>query len=1172
MFKKVSLHGFKSFCDRTEVTFGTGITAIVGPNGCGKSNLVDALRWVLGEQNPRLLRCNKLEDLIFSGTNKRKAMGMAEVRLLLEGVTNCSELELMRRFTRDGSSEYRINDKTCRYKDVHELLLGTGLSHTGYVVIGQGTIQELAGGNPEDRRIWIEEASGVSRFRLDKKEVESKLSVAARDMTRIGDLLLELRDRQASLYKDWQTAKMYQDLLKEKDDIELAMWLHLESEQSRQVQNVRKRLARYRVEIDDLRASTDALEKHVRCLNRDLNLLEEALSDYLKEKESLIARSSSLKKERDELNGKLSSVSRELQTRLERKESLESDLKDVSARKESLLKRQEELAKAYEELVEDLKAVQEEKKGFEDTWKSLSGKVMDLRSEVAGLNHRLGALDKDIDKLEQQLAVKQREMIEIKGKVADLQGRLSVLQADREKLEQDLHEALYLQVESAQHCASFEDRVRVVRVSLEEAISLGRSLESEISLAKSRKELLQEMEASFEGYGKGPRTILSAKERNLLPGVIGAVGEILSCEEKYTKAVTSAAGIAIENIVVRDENVARAGVEYLKREKGGRCTFLPLTSLQGRNMHEKAQYALSAMKNVCPLISVVKCPPDLTVCAEYLFGDMVLADTMEDGLAFMKLSSWTTPVVTSDGEIIEPSGVITGGEPLVHEGIFLRKREIESLTHEICEKEIKVAENNELVESLRLELLTKEAELDDAEKHRFAIDSQIAALRKAISDLETDLHLSAGELQALETHIQPIEFSQEDLTLRLKHLQAERENLASKISAKEEELVSYEGQIKSILSSSQDYNDKIQDITSATQKMEKELSSILAQIESLKGQQISIGRNLENEKEEISRLSQLRVDLLPKISSLQKEIDALYELEKDLENRIHGTKEQIEAVKQRYADAPLELESKKAQFSYLESRIADAEDELENLEKLLAETKQVLLSKYGLSNPGDYDHLRISRQDALSRMEELESEILSLGTVNLKAEKDYLDLSERIELIEKEKTDVEMAMDELEQTRQLIDRKIHQQFMETFEKVDESFQRIFKELFGGGRGKLNIVDDSMGIEVIAEPPGRRHKQFELLSGGERSLCGIALIFALLSTNPSPVMVLDEVDSSLDEANIVRFAQLLRGYSEDTQFVVVTHQEATMEVADIIYGVTMEEPGVSKVFSMRLADG
>lgn len=1169
MLRSMSIHGFKSFCDRTEVAFGSGITAIVGPNGCGKSNLADALRWVLGEHNARLLRCNKLEELIFSGTQRRKAMGMAEVRLLLEDVLDDGEREIMRRFTRDGSGEYRINNKVCRWKDIYESLLGTGLSHTGYVVIGQGSIQELAGGRPEDRTAWIEEASGVSRFRLSQKEVERKLSAAQRDIIRLDDLLAELEARKTALYSDWEIASKYHKLVNKINDVELSMWLHQEQEESRRVQNVLRRLQGYRERIQECILTIDTLKAEVEPVQNRLANEEERLKSGISERETIADKLLSLEKNRDAARGKLALVSREIETRTVRANVLEDELNNLSGRKVALKDKYETSAEKFKEASDNLKNADDERQAFEAMWRSLSQKVISIRTSMASFTAQLTKLQQSKDTIRRQLESKRRESVEIRSHLLSLDEQILRLKRELSDSKQGLAGNIAKYEQSQATCNELEKQVTQLRNSLDEMVSTEKNLEQKLTRLKMRKRLLEEMERTFEGYGKGPRAILTARKQSTLAGIIGSVGELFSCDPQYVPALSAAVGGAAENIVVTDDQSAKAAIDFLKRSKQGRCTFLPLSLIRPRKLHPKAVQALSRTKGVKPLISVVNYPGHLRACAEYLFGRVILADTVDYALAFMKESSWITRVVTMGGENIQPGGAITGGEAPRHESIFLRKQELTSLTSQVKKIDGELRSKKAQVCSLKEELSALTGTLKEAKEDALLASNSVAGLRDRVAQLEATLEWTESEIGSNKQKLEPLISAEQTLIEQIEKIAAQEKSISDRITSKETELKGYEKRIRDGLSIDEKHSDKVRHLSREKEELQQRLNSLLRQLESVKGEKTSTEKNLDEERKELVRLKELREQLTMEESSLKQSILSLEKRMGVLRHKVLELQKRSDSLRQTLNETLESIESLNLEKTSFEGKVADGRTELETLEKSHRDTKELIVSRYGIENPGDCEHPRTRRQEALIQIEGIESAIKLLGTVNLKAEQDYLQLSERIEHIHSEKNDVENAIDELNRTRSLIKREIHKRFLETFEEVDQNFQRIFTQLFGGGRGKLNLVEDTMGIEVIAEPPGSRQKQFNLLSGGERSLCGIALIFAVLAAKPSPVIVLDEVDSSLDEANVVRFAQFLKKYSKDTQFVVITHQESTMEVADIIYGVTMEEPGVSKIFSMRL---
>lgn len=1169
MLKKIVVHGFKSFCNRTEITLGSGITAIVGPNGCGKSNLADALRWVLGEQNPRVLRCNRLEELIFTGTQKRKAMGMAEVRLLLDGILDGTEKELVRRFTRDGSSEYRINGKVCRWKDVVEALLGTGLSHTGYVVIGQGMIQELAGGRPEDRKTWIEEASGVARFRLNKKDIEKKLSEAKANIVRLDDLLVELSARKAKLESDQEITRQYRSYSAQRRKIELAMWLYEEREEARRVQNLTKRLERYQNELEATENALKSLKKDVGPLSERSVSLKELVKRLTAERETLVSKLLELEKKRDLGRGKIALVTREIETRTAREKVIEKEIRRIAEEEESLRRAKEEISQKFDSAVVLLEEAQRERDSSESSWKELGEKVIDIRTETVSLTKKLGNFQKAREEVRRTLEEKRKELISVKSWLASAKEQISRQKEELRFLRRQLEKAEDRWQQARTEFECLGEKVKNLRFSLSKLTSSEKSIESRLSQVRARYRFLEDMERAYEGYGRGPKTILQAKNKGLLQGIIGSVGELFSCDSSYIPALSAAVGGAAENIVVRDENAAKEAIEFLKKAKSGRCTFLPLTLIRPRRLHPKAVSVLDRQDGVRPLLSVIKYPENLKNCAAYLFGRVVLADTIDHALAFMKASSWTTRTVTMSGETIEPGGAMSGGEVPRHEAIFQRKQEMKLFRSEERRLEQELEKTLTKKKALEEQLSDANRKYNEAREEMTSAESQVVRLRDSISRLERLINSVELEMRERSEKIPPLESSERQCLEDLDRLLREEKDISDRISEKEALLSEYEEKLKQSLKVNHAYSERIQKLSQEKERLERELSSLTKREQSLAGEKTSLEKNLVEERKEIARLESLRHELIQEDTSLEKEIQFLDRRVFSLKENISQAEEEIDGLLQCLSGKRQAIEKLERKKNVLENKIEYGKADLKNLESSLSEIRQFILKKFGLENPSEYEHERIPKQEAMAKIEEIDNRMKLLGTVNLKVEEEYKEVCERIEFIDGEKKDVEEAIDELQRTRKLLDQEIHNRFVKTFNLIAQSFEDIFKELFGGGRGKLKLVEGNLGVEVIAEPPGRRQKQFNLLSGGERSLCGIALIFSILSVRPSPLIVLDEVDTALDEANVVRFAQFLKRYSKETQFVVITHQETTMEVADIIYGVTMEEPGVSKVFGMRL---
>lgn len=1169
MLRKLSLHGFKSFCDRTEVTLGSGITAIVGPNGCGKSNLADALRWVLGEQNPRVLRSARSQDVIFAGTQTRKAMGMAEVRLLFDSIGGDSETEILRRVARDGTGEYRLNGKVCRWKDVIETLAGTGLSHTGYVVIGQGTIHELASGKPEDRRAWIEEASGVAKVRLDKRDMESKLEAARADIARLTDLAFELESRKQQLSNDKELALRYKELSAKRRELDLSMWIYQYDEENRKAASIARRLERYRAELRDAELSIPRLGQEEESLRQKREPLEERIRELQSKREALAEDLLALEKKRDAARGQVVVLKRELEARTARKAAISRDLDRLAAEEKALSERHSAATALYEEASLAVAEAEGKRQASEAHRKELTDKVIGIRTEVVGLTTEQTSVQRAKEDL-------RRRLEDVRKERRALVDYLAQSRREKERLEKELTASSTARAEAGERAAEarkrqeeLESSAAQVRAQIDREVSAEKNLGARLSAVKARRKLLEDMERSFEGYGKGPKAVLEGRQQGILSGIQGAVGELFSCESRYIPALSAAVGGAAENIIVTDESAAKSAIAHLKQGRSGRATFLPMSILRPRGMNPAAEAALGRCPGVRPLISVVSFPPEMESAARYLVGRIVLADTLDLGLQFMRESGWTTRVVTLTGESIEPGGAISGGEAPRSEALFRRKQELA----ELRESDRSLSAELEAVlarrKSLERDLQALSAQAGDARAKATTAGSEAARLAEVCKNLESQVRAAEAQVKEREAREPVLKEREEGLVAELDQVTAREKEIAEGMAQRQEKLLALESEMRESAAEDRQMEAKLRELIGRREESLRDLGAIQRRLEGLAGERLSHQRSLEEEEKEIARQGSLLEssaledkELGDKISVLDKDVSSLA-------GEIAAAEAEREDLTSRLAAVASELQRYTRDKVNLATRLEEAEAEVEANRKSLEEIVGLIEQEFGLKDIAGVEHPRVSRAEGLPLAEELDNAIRELGAVNLKAEEEYADVSDRLDLLSTEKEDVLAAIDEINRAREIVEKEIETRFVETFGLVAASFREIFQELFGGGRGDLVLIEDSLGVEVIAEPPGRRQKNLNLLSGGERSLCGVALIFAILSVKASPLIVLDEADTALDESNIVRFSQFLKRYSEDTQFVVITHQKATMEAADLLYGVTMEEPGVSRVFGMRL---
>ncbi len=1171
MLRKLSLHGFKSFCDRTEVTLGSGITAIVGPNGCGKSNLADALRWVLGEQNPRVLRSMRQQDVIFAGTERRKSMGMAEVKLLFDGVTDQDqvETEIERRLTRDGTSEYKINGKAVRWKDVIETLSGTGLSHTGYVVIGQGMVQDLVSGRPEDRRAWIEEASGVAKVKINKKEMESRLEAAKADIARLDDLLVELEARRVQLSEDRDVASQYHRISRERRAIEISMWLYQAEDESRKVLSLGRRVEKGRVDLQSIQEKIPELRQELTALREQCEAVGLTLGRTTEDRDEALASLVSLERRRDSLRSQCQLLGRELESRDVRRKAIQRDLDRISTEDKTLGESWESLAAKQKSAQDALKAAEETRLDTESALRELGSNVIEVRKDTLALTSELNVCQRAREDIRRNLEGKQRELASLKEWINTSRERVLAEENEVASLGEEAALATY-RLNEAREAQSFLNSQRSSLLSDIEKVSLSQgNLEARLSGLRARKRVLADLEKSFEGYAKGPRTVLEARTKGVLGGIEGSVGELVNSEPKYISALAAAIGGALENIVVQDENAAKRAISMLRTSKSGRATFLPLNLLRPREMSPRVAALLREMPGVRPLLEVVRFPEKVAGCAKYLVGRVVLADTMDIALGFMKASGWATRVVTLSGETLEPGGAITGGDAPRHESIFRRKQEIMDIAAAEERLGQELTQVHDKRKSLEMERQDVEARLDKARADCSLREAQAARLGEALSRLQASISALKAQIEERTQAVGPLSGVAEKLALDLEEALSKESLLSRAMASKEAELRQSEEKMQERLSRDREVSERVRQLASEKETLDRDLSLVLRQRESLAGEKNSLTRHLEEESLEIARQEGMMNEALAEERGLAHKVQSLDVRVKELAASLEELAAKRETFLGRMADVRTELDRADRDSVALETRLAESQTEMESLLASHRETLSYLASEFGVTNPDEFPAERTSRSLGVAKMEELDSALKSLGSVNLKAQDELSVLTDRIETIAKEKDDVLLAIEEIRKTQEYVDKEMQLRFLDTFRLVSANFSQVFRDLFGGGNGQLRLVEETMGVEVIAAPPGRRQKNINLLSGGERSLCGIALILAILSVKPSPMIVLDEVDTSLDELNVTRFGEFLKRYSKDTQFLVITHQKATMESADLLYGVTMEEPGVSRVFGMRL---
>ena len=1177
--KAIEIQGFKSFADKTTITFEKDITAIVGPNGSGKSNISDAMLWVMGEQRSKTLRGGKMEDVIFGGTEKRSPLGFAQVSLILDNSggtfdVDAPELTISRRYYRNGESEYYLNRESVRLRDITGLLMDTGLGRDGYSVIGQGRIAEIVSAKSSDRREIFEEAAGIARYRYRKEEAERKLARTDDNLLRINDKIDELEMQVTPLKKQAETAKKFLILRDEQRELEINVWmenldkLHAQCERAeKDLAEAKAELAKAERELDELYAVNDNLSAKMRECDMETERERERLSaaeSSAAECESAIAVLNNNLKHNDESIERLKS---ELGEQAERAEGIRAQAEAHRGR----------VADIDSELVEKSLAIRAAERDAE-------AKAAECDESRQGLS-RLIAAENEAN---EALAAHRATIAQLADRAAELNERGTTIAADIEEAEERYDEVSKRYHEAQREADKARERYNEVNniinghrmlmggreKKVQELTEKLNNISVEKRAAEGRIKMLSEMEQEYEGFGKAVKNVMRAAERGTLRGIHGPISGLISVPDKYAIAVETALGGAMQNIVVDSQRDGSSAIDMLKRSDGGRGTFVPIDVTKG--------FSLSRVPSkeegfVGVASELVKCDEKYREIVAHYIGRTVVAETLRDAMAISRKNGNSLRIVTLDGQMINAGGSMTGGSAAKNVGILSRANELQKLKAalvKMVEEEAKASEELENasreLEKARYELQVASAEQDGAADEYRRSESGAAqlkmmqtALDESIESLETERAGLSGRRKENEQKISDEKASLAETEKRLEALKAEisamtaghedfesqREIIAAKISAIREELASLQTERETTIRSAESLEEVIAAISGDSDSRRAGIEDILRRSEDIKAELAAKGESLAAHRLEadahrgrISELGAMKMELEGKRTRSEK------------------------AAQERNRDI-IDIQGR---CNHFESKRSAAEmEEKQILDKLW--------DSYELSRSAA-QQLRKSVEDmpaASKRITELRREISRLGNVNLGAIEEYERVSERYDFLSSQRDDVEKAKRELQKIIADITGEMKDIFLREFAAIDEKFRTVFLELFGGGKAALELEDPEdplgCGIGIKVQPPGKAVTNISLLSGGEKSFVAIALYFAIMKVRPTPFCIMDEIDAALDEANVARYADYMRSMTDKTQFIVITHHRATMEEADVLYGVTMQEKGVTTVLSVDLEE-
>ncbi len=1188
--KTLEMIGFKSFCDKTTVTFQPGVTAVVGPNGCGKSNISDAIRWVLGEQSAKHLRGDKMEDVIFNGSENRKPLGMAEVTLRLSnaGLTlaassefgHYEEIEITRRLYRSGESEYLINKIPCRLKDIRDLMMDAGVGAKIHAIIEQDKVDQILSSKPQDRRFLFEEVAGVMKYKARRQEALSKLESTQQNQLRINDIITEVRRQVNSLDRQAKKAERYQKLRAEMKDLDFRLasveysslgteWISSSEEFKKledEISRFHAHLSRIESTIEETRADALSAEHELSALQHKIHETETALSRAEHRVEISRSQIVSLHDQRNR------------------------DFADMEYLKQETARVIEQKSRHAEE-GRLLEASINEKNGILDDRNS------HLESLAAALREKELSLDQTRTGIMNSLTASAGE----KSRIANLQSRITGIDEQDEKglkekqeIEhtlQELNVLLDQKKGELEHIASLkkaaQEEREAVAARLEQAVAKKKTLEAglnetrnRLAAQSSRLQSLLELEQSLEGYQKGVRTVMSARKEaaaaERLGTIHGLVADMIETDARYEVAIEAVLGDRLQSVVVDSQTDSLKAIDYLKSRSGGRSTFIPR---RPRELKSEPFVKNGHAGVIGSALSVVRCKDDYSSVAQYLLGDVVVVDTMDTALYLWNKNGFDKTVVTLGGEIVDPCGALTGGAAEASgTGMLTKRREIKDLEHEVTElkqsaagleAELKAVETAigtdtgteaELSEKIhRLEI-----EFVNREKDNAAVQDEINRAGGRAKTIETDAATRAALRQELNQTVAESTEVLRGLEAGHTNAQASIESLQAELSVQKDELETARAGI----------TDVRMEITALQEKQAGALRNIAALAET----EAELAERLAKREADITDIATKLTELESAITNAGAEIKGHIEV-LEAERRVliakqeaHTAKNQVlQAAEEEARQVRHDIEAAQKRLSGIEVKRTELRLKIEHLKDNIWTTYHTQLETV-VQELGRFE---INMEESKMKLDELRQKIDQMGPINVDALQEYNELRERYDLLTAQQNDINESINNLKTTIAKLDGETRELFSEAFNAIQEKFKEVFSLLFEGGKAELVLLDESnileSGIEIIAQPRGKKFQSISLLSGGERALTAIALLFAAFLVKPSPFCMLDEVDAPLDEANVTRFTRLIREMSSRSQFITITHNKRTMEMADALYGITMEEPGCSRMVSVRLRE-
>jgi len=1177
--KRLELQGFKSFADKTILELMPGITTVIGPNGSGKSNISDAIRWVLGEQSMKSLRGTKSLDIIFAGTQNRKSLGFAEASLVFDNSDGAlpieyTEVTVTRKIYRSGETGYYINKVPCRLKDVLELFMDTGIGKDGYSIIGQGKIDEILSNKSEDRRHIFEEAAGIVKYRTRKQESEKKLEHTKLNLLRINDILTEIEGNLEPLQMQADKAKKYLNLREELKNIEIGLFVYNIEKYKQDLEKVVQdidvmqsqcndeegRLERVKILKEELKSSIDEItetienmsnigfesQKQIEQLNSDINVAKTRIANNNENNDRYL-------KEIEEQNAKI----KELKDEIEQKEAKKDNLKQ---NKEKFEKELNEKQAELDKLTEKLSSKELEIEGYKHTVEENTDKKYELQSEINAQNINYQNFEKRQVQIKQEMQSTISELDGTRLNKEDIAKQFNEIENKKNKAQNSLNEVAKQREEANQKIKSFESNINI--------------LSSEMRIKESRLKFLIETEKEKEGYIKSVKSLLKDCEniKELGKGMNGVLANIIEVPDDLQTAIEMCLGASLQNIVTETETDAKRLVEHLRKNNLGRASFLPISSVRGKKL-DKIKGNESGVIGIAS--DLVKYNKKYEQIILNLLGRTVIVDNMDTAIKVAKQNGYTFRIVTTEGDLINPSGAITGGS--------------------VAKKTVNILGRGKEIEKLEKEIKNLKQKIEKLENDKQNYEESIEGILELSANLEKELQEIDITYATEKQKVISINENIEKLEKRLNRLKEEQANLEKQ----KEEAVSTKGDLQVEINKIVEQNEELSKIITEFAELNKDdqkyIDDLNFDITNLKISVSSFDESEASIQEIQERINQELENAHTSIENKNTQIEQIKKDNEELEKSIQETLQKIEEVKESVNSSSSKIEELKKERAQKSEKLSKQEDEITAKFKVIEDLKGQLVKldvkktkieedingiinkmweEYELT-PNNAEQYQKPENVALTqrRVNSLRTEIRELGSVNVDSIEEYKNLKDRYDFMSEQRLDLENTMSKLRKVILDMTQIMKEQFKEKFKVINKNFGEVFAELFGGGKAELTLEDEEnileCGIDITVQPPGKKLQNMMLLSGGEKAFTAIALLFAILKINPAPFCVLDEIEAALDDVNVFRYADYLKKFTDHTQFLVITHRKGTMEVADTVYGVTMEESGISKLLSMKL---